>query len=109
MEIITSMSEPKKQQNKKVTCEIPGQFILFFCTYINFACTSCLSKVEKVCSTINIKDQIHKTQKSYALKTDVLPESRDIHCLVMNFGVHGLGELTLIQKKTEGISKLHVI
>jgi hypothetical protein len=26
-----------------------------------------------------------------------------------NFGVHGLGELTLIQKKTEGISKLHVI
>ena len=43
------------------------------------------------------------------MKTDVLPESRDIHCLVVNFGVHGLGELTLIQKKTEGISKLHVI
>ena len=39
----------------------------------------------------------------------MLPESRDIHCLVVNFGVHGLGELTLIQKKTEGISKLHVI
>jgi len=39
----------------------------------------------------------------------LLPESRDIHSLVMNFGVHGLGELTLIQKKTEGISKLHVI
>jgi len=39
----------------------------------------------------------------------VLPESKDIHCLVMNFGVHGLGELTLIQKNTEGISKLHVI
>ena len=38
----------------------------------------------------------------------MLPESRDIHSLVMNFGVHGLGELTLIQKKTEGISKLHV-
>ena len=83
---------------------------MFFCTYINIACTSCLSKVEKVCNTINIKDKIHKTpKKNYALKTDVLPESRDIHCLVMNFGVHGLGELTLIQKKTEGISKLHVI
>jgi hypothetical protein len=45
--------------------------------------------------------QYIKHQKSYALQTDVLPESRDIHCLVMNFGVHGLGELTLIQKKRE--------
>ena len=67
MEIITSMSEPKNNK-KKVTCEIPGQFILFFCTYINFACTSCLSKVEKVCNTINIKDKIHKTQKKLCIK-----------------------------------------
>ena len=62
MEIITSMPEPKNKnnQNKKVTCEIPGQFTLFFCIYINCAC---LNKAEKLCSTINIKDKIHKTQK----------------------------------------------
>jgi hypothetical protein len=70
MEIITSMSEPKNiNKIKKATCEIPVQFILFFCTYINFACTSCLSKVEKVCNTIHIKDKTHKTHtKNYALK-----------------------------------------
>jgi hypothetical protein len=98
MEIITSMSEPKNnKQIKKSYLWNPGTVHIVLLTYISFACTSCLRKVEKVCNTINIKDKTQKnTKTNFALKTDVLPESWDIHCLDVIFRVHDLGELTLI-------------
>ena len=63
MEIITSMSEPKNNRIKKLPVKSRDSSYCSLCTYINFACTSCLSKVEKVCNTINIKVKIHKAQK----------------------------------------------